>query len=406
MTCKERPVFRRTIDVYLALIAALSCLFCFRLVRTNRDWTLADWLINYQGGFIRRGLWGELFWHLGRWTHLPVALQAGLLWVVLSGVILLCFRSLLLASAAQLWVLAVLVSPATFAFSVLDYISGFRKELVLLALFACFAVSAQRHWLSRRSEVILLSILLCMATLGHESSVFFLPYFFAVLVAAGRTRKEALGTCAFPALFAFAAAAVSARHPGNQQAAERICSSLGYSLDKEPVGQVCSWGAIDYLRYSGAGAFRATLDRVHTNHYLALYGLWTLLALAPLAAGSLVLWRTEVRAQLKTCLTAFAVAWVICLPLFLLGLDWGRWVHIHICCMAGVLLMLSARTEALRAAATRPALRSPVYRRIAAAALLAVYAMCWSLPGSYLAGSLPSYANVFETLRSMAGRHA
>ena len=34
----------------------------------------SDWLINYQGGFVRRGLPGEIFYQLNKFTNIPLDL--------------------------------------------------------------------------------------------------------------------------------------------------------------------------------------------------------------------------------------------------------------------------------------------------------------------------------------------
>jgi hypothetical protein len=47
---------------------ALVTLFFKQLFQgyAKDSWQITEWLINYQGGFVRRGLWGEIFWKLNQ----------------------------------------------------------------------------------------------------------------------------------------------------------------------------------------------------------------------------------------------------------------------------------------------------------------------------------------------------
>ena len=49
---------------YLFLILIFSILFLSQKFLYPTDWTTSEWLINYQGGFVRRGLIGELLYQI------------------------------------------------------------------------------------------------------------------------------------------------------------------------------------------------------------------------------------------------------------------------------------------------------------------------------------------------------
>ena len=54
-------------------------------LKHNR-WSIGDWLINYQGGFVRRGLSGELFYTLSQITHINPGFFAFLFQIVFYGI--------------------------------------------------------------------------------------------------------------------------------------------------------------------------------------------------------------------------------------------------------------------------------------------------------------------------------
>ena len=95
-------------------------------------WQTGDWLINYGGGFVRRGLVGELLhglavdgWQL---LWLVALVQVGLVLVLFTSSGILFWRT----SASPAW-LMLTVSPAFLMFPVLYPFGGLRKELFILA---------------------------------------------------------------------------------------------------------------------------------------------------------------------------------------------------------------------------------------------------------------------------------
>lgn len=104
------------------------------------SWQLGDWLIGYQGGFVRRGLLGALADVGDEWSGMGAKwLIFGMQFVAWG--VLVSFAALLVFRARLPWVhrSLMLVSPAFLPFAVNERAGGFRKEIVLLALFAYFS---------------------------------------------------------------------------------------------------------------------------------------------------------------------------------------------------------------------------------------------------------------------------
>ena len=49
---------------YVIIILLFSVLFLSQKFLYPTDWTTSEWLINYQGGFVRRGLIGEFLFNI------------------------------------------------------------------------------------------------------------------------------------------------------------------------------------------------------------------------------------------------------------------------------------------------------------------------------------------------------
>lgn len=57
---------------YLIFIFIFSVLFLSQKFLYPTDWTTSEWMINYQSGFVRRGLSGELFFRLHQISEIPI----------------------------------------------------------------------------------------------------------------------------------------------------------------------------------------------------------------------------------------------------------------------------------------------------------------------------------------------
>ena len=59
-------------NVYLLLIFFVSIFFLSHKYIHPTDWTTSEWLINYEGGFVRRGLWGEILQIINIYLNLEI----------------------------------------------------------------------------------------------------------------------------------------------------------------------------------------------------------------------------------------------------------------------------------------------------------------------------------------------
>ena len=122
----------RLFAVYLLFVAAYSIRTGLEQARSQDSWVIGDWLINYSGGFVRRGLTGEVALLLHRVSGVPLEWVIFLFQASVFLIFLGCVYRLTKGIRWSYWMVVVLLSPATLAFTVLDQI-GFRKEFLLLA---------------------------------------------------------------------------------------------------------------------------------------------------------------------------------------------------------------------------------------------------------------------------------
>ncbi len=395
---------RSFVTAYIAGVALVTLTFALLNARVAHPWIIGEWLINYTGGFLRRGLLGQLLLLANHLTRLPLVGLAAALQLLLYTAFYLSVLPLLRDIRWSLPLLALLLSPATLAFTVLDPPTSVRKE-ILLFLALSLLVNAVLFLRPRPWHLALaLSIVTPVLLLTHEALLAFLPYLFLPLLLAAPRLRDAARLAAIPILLAAVTSLASMTHPGGRREAEAICRSVGGHLDGQPAG-LCN-GAIKYLEYTPAQARAETLRAIRFYNYRIRYPLPMLLTLTPIA----LLFRrrllgTSGRATtLLLVVTALSAA--ASLPLFVIARDWGRWLEIHATCLLLLFLLLNRRKPVAQAdgpavtaaeASTGLALHRPHTARLLA---LALYATCWTLPAVGIFPGRFGYVDLVRYLHS------
>jgi hypothetical protein len=366
---------------YLILVGTHTVLFGAVMARALNNFVVGDWLINYSGGFVRRGLPGAIALFLQK--HTGIAPQWHVWWMQC------CVFVLLLVCIARLsrglrWtplLAAILLSPVGIGSTMTDPDSGVRKEVLLFAalgIFACvleFLPPMPRV----RKEMVLsgsLTFMLIITMLSHEAPVVATPYFVALLIAARYDWKSILRICALPAICCGITLLIVLAHPGNVPIATAICASLGEQMVPwhSPAENVCS-GSIEWLQFPLAQARERFIPYLQAFHSVRFYSILAIPTFAPLLWAYARLWKSEpLRRSLKAIALLVFLSMLGMILLCYSAFDWGRWIHMEVMGLTLLLLVLERRNPSTP---TPP--KSPM-RRYAAIAAVALYATAWSLP--------------------------
>ncbi len=376
-------VLLRVAEAFLVLLAAWLLVLGLSNVAHRSDWAMGDWLINYSGGFVRRGLVGAL-------VRLLVPLHVPSLWAVLLlqwslyAVVLGAVWSTVRPLRWSVWLAALFFSPATLAFALQEPSFAFRKEILYFALLAGvlqrFVRSSARKAVGPAPSNAGFSALLCagcaVCVLSHEALIVFLPYLLAALLLGFEDRGRALRCFSAPAVVSLALFACVSRFPGDAAVSQAVCRSLGGELSP-PSNGLCG-GAIDYLARSPQQAHAEVRRVARSEHYVARMPWLVGLALAPALVGVGSLWRAWPFAA-RVLLGAMASAWPLSTFLFFYGTDWTRWIFIHTFSLFLLLLFAERVRQCNRPAAV--CLAGSAGRAVWAAAIVVTLFYCfgWEL---------------------------
>ncbi len=346
------------------------------LTKVGRNWPLGDWLINYEGGFVRRGLLGEALLLLGRALHVDPIILAALLCLACYAVLLAGLWWLLRTPLLSWWTVFAMSSPAMLTFPMLSTRAGFHKEVLLYAAVTAVLFLFRE---GRRPHPLGLSLALSVACLililSHEPVIFYLPYLFVVPVLTARNLRVVVRTCALPGLVVTTSFALVLRHIGSPRIVQAICSSIHASIADpcaDPIG---------FLTMTRAGQLSMVQGNIAEFHYLRIFPVLLVLSLLPLVLGFADLWRRiPLQRAVRWILAASALSAAASLVLFRFAPDWGRWIAMHVVCLTLLLLWLAHwyRVEDAPQSSTVPSGR---WVDLAWSLGLVVYATCWSMPG-------------------------
>ena len=63
-------ILQKSLPYFFALVFITTMVGALSGYLEHNPWKMGDWLINYQGGMIRRGFLGEVFYRLAHFTHI------------------------------------------------------------------------------------------------------------------------------------------------------------------------------------------------------------------------------------------------------------------------------------------------------------------------------------------------
>jgi hypothetical protein len=296
----------------------------------------SDWLINYEGGFIRRGLFGHLLHESARGTP-ALNLVNHIVFANFAALSALLFLVVLLSRAVTpvMGLLLVLMPGGAYGMVMGDEFF-FRKEVLFevhLAAVACLFLVARRVRAPIVSGALdLVSALLLLAgsivlPLVHEGFLFLgaIPASLMLFwLSSRRFPRRALALSAVYLGLMVLYFCGLALFKGSDPALQAIWASL-HPADKALIGDDGAPGA-------AVGALGLSLWRVikFARSTIASgfgwYWGFIIVASAVYFAGLCQAVRGDVRQAMAWTGTVYAAGLAASLPLFLIGLDWGRWI--------------------------------------------------------------------------------
>ena len=386
--CRIMTLHRRQIPILEILLIAF--LFLPDVVQsfTSRKvtWSVTELLINFHGGFVRRGLVGQIILPICTSTGLSPFIVIGTLFLITTIVVVAAMLWLLQPYRQRFSVLTILLlfSPALLMFPVHEYAAYARKEVFVVIGLLVHAIAARRFADGdisvggmRRFYLLGLLPMLTLFTFIHEVQLFFLPAHAGMMFLGAWQRRVNFLWLFLIFLPPAAVAMLMLRYPGNADMIPGIVESLKPIITIQPGRE----GAIEGLGWPLAH-FTDLASRTRNDPSTMM--LYTIAWFLAVAVPTALLGRVAIRyappddKPLMRRIIVFVL--LICiapLPLYILGADFGRWIYLTAFSMVTLLLSLPVHLPAPEPDEIAPPRSWP---RVLAIVLAGVYICGWTLP--------------------------
>ena len=296
----------------------------------NNVWTIGEWLINYEGGFVRRGLFGSIIYKLSYGLQInPIVI------VQIFSVLFFIFFLYLLKDTRKYFSILFLLSPLV---SLAPFFENFfvRKDFSGVVAYAlCTNLIIKKRHLT---NFFLINFISCISILNHESYFFYgIPSLFLLHLFTSQqpisTHNNFFKICRsiiflLPSLIA---TLLVFYFKGNYELAFKINQSWINLSSTIPIKQVYNpyflSGAIGSLSWTFNKAISLPLyelKRFVGGGLIWNPAIWllTVFICAQIFIGD----KQKLNAKLKLKVLLLQLTFIS--PLFLLGWDFGRWIFL------------------------------------------------------------------------------
>lgn len=318
---------------YLLLIffSILFCLFNYGIDTFDHTinwhrWRVADWLVNYSGGFVRRGLSGEIIILINSFTKIPLNIIVGIIQFLIFFGICILFYNLIRDKIINFWFLILIISPSFLLFNVYDQEAVGRKEILLIFVFICWFIFCKNKNDRKYFYEFLYAILIFILTMMHEIFVFYIQYFIFVYYIYSK-RNNFNWAASLILYFSSIFASILIIFFGGNLNDPEICDRI---LEFTSSLTVCE-GVIrpDQLFLLGKDKWLNAFNFIYNFNYKDLIALIFLYLLILLPIYIFLNSVKLDKKKINFTVFSFFIFISITLPLFILIIDWGRIIYIH-----------------------------------------------------------------------------
>lgn len=173
--------FKSYFKLYLNLLWLFGIFFLYEKHIILNDSTISEWMINYQGGFTKRGVIGEICFQVAQFFNIKLRFVIFLFQSIIYSVYIVMIYKYLKNININYLILFVIFSPIFIIYPVAEIEVLARKELFIFIgflLFLNFSSNRYKDNASLSYNFIVLPIL-CLI---WEPVIFFFPFFLGVLI--------------------------------------------------------------------------------------------------------------------------------------------------------------------------------------------------------------------------------
>ena len=319
--------FNNYFFIYLSLLFFLGIFWLYTKHLVGNDSTVSEWLINYQGGFTKRGLIGEICFQIAMLFDLSlrfvIFLFQSFIYLIFLILIYRFFRNI----STNLIVILSIFTPIFLLYPIAEIEVLARKEtFVFIGLLIFLNISNFNY--SSNLPLYYIFFILPIICLIYEPVVFFFPFIASILIIRLRNNQtiillSKIIICFIPALLV---SMIIAINPITPEGHAIMVNSL-----KENFGEDC------YMSCGMLLSRSSVISQFYTNFSsfkLEIFIRYPLIIVVGFGPIFLLCFNSKLKAKalffnhFKNLFYPILLILTPVLVLFAMGGDWGRWVNI------------------------------------------------------------------------------
>lgn len=322
----EKINIQRNFLIYIIFSIFFAIYFLYIKHSVGNDSSVSEWLINYQGGFTRRGMGGEIAINLASFFGLTLRKSIFFIQVLFHVSYLLLLFFYFRKIKLNILQLFALYAPIFLLYPIAEIEVLGRKEIILFLYFiiALFFSGKKYSALIINIQTFIILPFVCLI---WEEVVLFFPFIASVLIIKNNfdTFKQAfikLLIIFLPSIITFGYIFMT---PLSTEGHEIMCSFL-----KSEFNEVCYMSAdmlISSTIYFDTLWIHQNANLEHYVRYLLIF-LIGFLPLNILISNNDFLKKKNFLSKTFSLRTLFFILYSPSLLLFMFGYDWGRWINI------------------------------------------------------------------------------
>ena len=310
--------FNLCFKIYLITLFLFAFFFLFQKYNNNVEWTISEWLINYQGGFTRRGLIGEIVFQFSKILSVSVRKMIFIFQVATYIIFYFLLYKFIRDIKKTLLLIFAIFSPLFLIYPIAEVEVLARKEVFVFISFIIIGnIFGQKKIINK--HFIYFSLILVTTALIWEGVIFYIPFFIIIPIIKNNFVLDKILLIriilsVLPTLIIFYFIIFS-KLTTNE--IEIMCNSVNEC-----------YGAMRYIGNSLESNIAEVTSKFKLT-YLIRYILIFLIGFFPFL---LIIKNSKFKANSfisgKNCLPIFFILLLPNILFFYVAQDWGRWINI------------------------------------------------------------------------------
>ena len=310
--------FNLWFKIYLITLFLFAVFFLFQKYNNSVEWTISEWLINYQGGFTRRGLIGEIVFQFSKIFSITLREIIFTFQVVTYIIFYSLLYKFIRDINKSLLLIFAIFSPLFVIYPIAEVEVLARKEVFVFISFLTVAnIFAQKT--IKNKHFLYFSLILVTTILIWEGVIFYLPFFIIIPIIKNNFVLDKIFLIriilsVLPTLIVFN-------------------FFVFFKLSANEIKIMCDsvnecYGAMSYLDNSLDSNIAEVTSKFKLI-YLIRYILIFLIGFFPFL---IIIKNSKFKVNLfiigKNCLPIFFILFLPNILFFYVAQDWGRWINI------------------------------------------------------------------------------